>query len=76
MLGKNESATVINALVGLGHGLGVTVMAEGVADLAQRAALLGTGVEQGQGGLYGAALDAAGTRALFPQRTVSSTEAA
>ncbi len=68
MLAKSESASVINALVGLGHGLGVTVMAEGVADPEQQAALRGTGVEQGQGGLYGAALGAEATRALFPRR--------
>ncbi len=76
MLEKDQSAAIIGALVGLGHGLGVTVMAEGVADPAQQAALRGTGVEQGQGMLYGAAVDAEATRALFPQRSAKADRAA
>lgn len=48
----SESAAVVSALVGLGHGLGLTVTAEGVEDPEQRASLLGTGVQQGQGDFF------------------------
>ena len=65
MLSKQESAAIVNALVGLGNGLGITTMAEGVTDPAQQAALLDSGVDQVQGGLYGQALAGEETLALF-----------
>lgn len=43
-----ESARIVNALVGLGRGLGVTVSAEGGEDAAQRAALRAAGCAQAQ----------------------------
>src|ERR1700722_19188133 len=51
-LGTQESAGIVSALVGLGHGLGLTIVAEGVAASEQRASLLTTGCEQGQGFLF------------------------
>lgn len=49
-LGEAEADRVIKALAGLGHGLGLVVSAEGQAGPTARAALLGSGVEQGQSG--------------------------
>jgi diguanylate cyclase (GGDEF)-like protein len=60
-----ESAEIVSALVGLGHGLGLTVTAEGVEDSDQRASLLGTGVQQAQGGDFSAPVSAAHTLTFF-----------
>ncbi len=51
----------MRALLGLGHGLGLTVTAEGVEQSTQAAALLEQGCEQAQGFLYGRAMSAADT---------------
>jgi EAL domain-containing protein (putative c-di-GMP-specific phosphodiesterase class I) len=48
-LGSLESAGIVDALVGLGHGLGLTIVADGVEQSSQRASLLSTGCERGQG---------------------------
>jgi EAL domain-containing protein (putative c-di-GMP-specific phosphodiesterase class I) len=56
-----EGAAFVAALLGLGHGLGLTVTAEGVERSSQAAALLERGCEQGQGFLYGRAMPAADT---------------
>jgi EAL domain-containing protein (putative c-di-GMP-specific phosphodiesterase class I) len=48
-------------VVGLGRGLGLTVIAEGVEHPAQAAALLAQGCQQGQGYLFSRAMPAAGT---------------
>jgi EAL domain-containing protein (putative c-di-GMP-specific phosphodiesterase class I) len=60
-----ESASIVNALVGLGHGLGLTIAAEGIEDREQERELLGTGCQQGQGGLLGQPVDAAATLDFF-----------
>jgi diguanylate cyclase (GGDEF)-like protein len=60
-----ESAEIVSALVGLGHGLGLTVTAEGVEDPDQRASLLGTGVQQGQGGDFSDPVSAEHTLTFF-----------
>jgi diguanylate cyclase (GGDEF)-like protein len=52
MLSEQEDAGVVRALVGLAHGLGITIAAEGIEDSAQQASLILTGCEQGQGNLY------------------------
>jgi EAL domain-containing protein (putative c-di-GMP-specific phosphodiesterase class I) len=57
-LGSRESAGIVSALVGLGHGLGLTVTAEGVEDPEQRASLLNAGCENGQGFFFSRALTA------------------
>ncbi|NWP89661.1 EAL domain-containing protein, partial [Escherichia coli] len=64
---------IVQALVGLGHGLGLTIAAEGIEASDQEGALLGTGCEQGQGDLLGAPLDAAAAAALFEHRATGST---
>ena len=54
-----NGAAFVRALLGLSHGLGLTVTAEGVEQSAQAAALLEQGCEQAQGYLYGRAMSAA-----------------
>jgi len=68
-LGSQESGEFVNALVGLGRGLGLTVTAEGVDDSEQRASLLTTGCEQGQGVLFSKAVPAEDTMAFFTGQT-------
>ena len=58
MLSEKEDAGIVRALVGLAHGLGITVAAEGIQDSAQQASLIRTGCEQGQGHLYSDAISA------------------
>jgi diguanylate cyclase (GGDEF)-like protein len=60
-----ESARIISALVGLAHGLGLTIVADGVHESGQRESLLATGCEQGQGFLFSHALPADETLVLF-----------
>jgi diguanylate cyclase (GGDEF)-like protein len=67
MLSEKEDAGIVRALVGLAHGLGITVAAEGIQDSAQQASLVLTGCEEGQGHLYSDAISA--------ERTLSVIEA-
>lgn len=60
-----ESREVVNALVGLGRGLGLQVAAEGVGTAAQQAALVQSGCEQGQGAIYSDALSGEEVSALL-----------
>ncbi|MGH8136852.1 MAG: putative bifunctional diguanylate cyclase/phosphodiesterase [Steroidobacteraceae bacterium] len=62
---KRESAAIVNALVGLGEGLGLTVAAEGIDSAQQQALLLRSGCEQGQGHLFSDALSAEAAAAYF-----------
>jgi diguanylate cyclase (GGDEF)-like protein len=52
MLSEREDAGIVRALVGLAHGLGMAIAAEGIENSAQQASLIRTGCEQGQGNLY------------------------
>jgi EAL domain-containing protein (putative c-di-GMP-specific phosphodiesterase class I) len=52
MLSEQEDAGIVRALVGLAHGLGVTIAADGIEDSAQQDSLILTHCEQGQGHLY------------------------
>jgi len=52
MISEQESGVIVRALVGLAHGLGLTVVADGIQDSEQQASLIRTGCEQGQGYLY------------------------
>ena len=58
MLFEREDAGIVRALVGLAHGLGITVAAEGIQDSEQQASLIRTGCEQGQGHLYSDSISA------------------
>ncbi|MBX9825471.1 MAG: EAL domain-containing protein [Xanthobacteraceae bacterium] len=53
-----EAAVLVRALLGLGHGLGLTITAEGIEHQQQATALRTQGCEQGQGYLYGHAMPA------------------
>jgi len=64
MATEAESVAIVRALLGLGHGLGVKVTAEGVEDAAQHRALLGEGCDEAQGFLFSAALDAEEARRM------------
>jgi diguanylate cyclase (GGDEF)-like protein len=75
-LGSQESAGIVNALVGLGHGLGLTIVADGVEGSEQRASLLMTGCEQGQGFLFSSAVTAEETMAFFPDKVANSNNSA
>ena len=60
-----DGQRIVNALVGLSLGLGMTVSADGVRDEAQQALLLRHGCEQGQGLAFSRAISAAESVALF-----------
>ena len=71
-----EAAPLLGALMGLGHGLGLTVTAEGVEKPAQAKALLELGCEQAQGYLYGRAVSAAGALDFIAAQRTPSADAA
>jgi EAL domain-containing protein (putative c-di-GMP-specific phosphodiesterase class I) len=54
-----ETAALVRGLMGLGHGLGLKVTAEGVEESAQARVLLAQGCDLAQGYLYGRAMSAA-----------------
>jgi EAL domain-containing protein (putative c-di-GMP-specific phosphodiesterase class I) len=62
---ERESAEIVSALIGLGHGLGLTVIAEGIEADVQDVELLAKGCEQGQGFLFGKAVSAEQTKDFF-----------
>jgi PAS domain S-box-containing protein len=53
MTNTRESRKIVAAIVGLGHSLGLTTVAEGVETEEQAEMLLWLGCQQGQGWLYG-----------------------
>jgi EAL domain-containing protein (putative c-di-GMP-specific phosphodiesterase class I) len=65
MRNERESVEIVNALIGLGHGLGLTVTAEGIEAPGQQSDLIASGCQQGQGYLFGKAMAAPETLALF-----------
>lgn len=65
MVGEVESRSIVKALVGLGHGLGLTIAADGIDAADQEASLIGTGCEEGQGQLFSTPVTADEARALF-----------
>jgi len=64
-MNSRESAAIVNALIGLGEGFGLTIAAEGIDNSEQQAHLVRTGCEQGQGHLFSDPLSAEATAALF-----------
>lgn len=68
---SEENATIINALIGLGHGLGLTIAAEGIEAPGQELSLLGTGCEQGQGNLLSEPVQAETTLGFFSKVRVA-----
>ena len=71
ILFEKEDAGIVRALVGLAHGLGITVAAEGIQDSAQQASLIHTGCEQGQGHLYSDAISAERTLEVLEGEVLS-----
>jgi diguanylate cyclase (GGDEF)-like protein len=67
MRGDPEAAAIVRALVGLGAGLNLAVVAEGVETAEQQAALRAQGCAQGQGFLYGEAIPAEAAAAVIAQ---------
>jgi EAL domain-containing protein (putative c-di-GMP-specific phosphodiesterase class I) len=62
---ERASAGIVSALVGLGHGLGLTIAADGIDGADQETSLITTGCDEGQGRLFGAPVLAEETSALF-----------
>lgn len=60
-----EGESIMRALAGLGHGLGLTIAADGSYAPEQEAALIGSGVEEGQGSASAVPITAAEASALL-----------
>lgn len=59
---NREDAAIVRAMIGTGHAIGLTVVAEGIETEAQRAFLSGIGCDEGQGYLFSHPLPAAELR--------------
>jgi EAL domain-containing protein (putative c-di-GMP-specific phosphodiesterase class I) len=64
MTSDRQAAVMVKAMIGIGQGLDLKVIADGVKDVAQAEALALQGVDAAQGGLYGGAVDAGQAQAL------------
>jgi len=64
MTRDRKAAVMVKALIGIGQGLDLAVIAEGVGTAEQRAALAAQGCEQAQGPVFGEALDSGAALAL------------
>lgn len=62
---ERESEEIVTALIGLGRGLGMSVIAEGIETDVQDADLTTKGCDQGQGYLFGKAMTAHEATAIF-----------
>lgn len=72
-LGSEVDATmVISALVGLGHGLGLTIAADGIDSHRQQHSLLRAGCELGQGALFSEPLSVADATSLLSDERSNS----
>lgn len=72
-LGSEFDATmVISALVGLGHGLGLTIAADGIDNHGQQRSLLRAGCELGQGALFSELLSVADATSLLSDERSNS----
>jgi EAL domain-containing protein (putative c-di-GMP-specific phosphodiesterase class I) len=65
MTSEPESSDLVQAMLGLGHGLGMMVTAEGIEQPDQLAALLSQGCKEGQGFLFGEVIPATATILLL-----------
>lgn len=73
-LGSELDATmVISALAGLGHGLGLTIAADGIENLGQQQSVLRAGCQLGQGALYSELLCADEAASLVAAQPLPST---
>jgi diguanylate cyclase (GGDEF)-like protein len=62
---RQAQAPIVDAVVTIGHRLGLDVVAEGVSTAAQRALLVGYGCRYAQGELFGAPMPAERVETLF-----------
>ena len=69
---ERASAGIVNALVGLGHGLELTIAADGVEAADQEAALVRSGCEQGQGQFFSGPIRASEIAGLFGSEATAS----
>jgi diguanylate cyclase (GGDEF)-like protein len=67
MSSERESAEIVNALVGLGLGLGFTVTADGIERPDQESELIARGCQEGQGHLFGTAVPLEETKKFFEE---------
>jgi EAL domain-containing protein (putative c-di-GMP-specific phosphodiesterase class I) len=67
-LAEEEAAALVSGVVGLGHGLGLRVVAEGVETEAQLAALRRLGCDRAQGYLFSRPVPPAVLRERLPVR--------
>jgi EAL domain-containing protein (putative c-di-GMP-specific phosphodiesterase class I) len=72
MAKESASAGIVNALVGFGHGFGLTIAADGVEAVDQETSLLGSGCEEGQGEFFSVPVNAAQTLSLFASDATAS----
>jgi diguanylate cyclase (GGDEF)-like protein len=71
-----DSAAIVRAIVALGHGLNMRIVAEGVETGTQLALLRELGCDEGQGYLFARPLDAAAVPALLTRENRTATSAA
>jgi EAL domain-containing protein (putative c-di-GMP-specific phosphodiesterase class I) len=73
MMKTRESRKIVASIIGLGHSLGLTTVAEGVETEAQADMLIWLGCDQAQGWLYGKAVPMAAVADLIaaPARPIS-----
>jgi diguanylate cyclase (GGDEF)-like protein len=76
MQGGSEDAAIVQAVIGLGHTLGIAVIAEGVETAAQRELLHAWSCDQIQGYHYGRPLPAAETQRFIEQEETSQSSSA
>jgi PAS domain S-box-containing protein len=69
---RRESRKIAAAIVGLGHSLGLTTVAEGVEDKAHADMLFYLGCELGQGWLYGAPVSATELPGIIEKEILAS----
>jgi EAL domain-containing protein (putative c-di-GMP-specific phosphodiesterase class I) len=72
MNSEAESAAIVRALTGLGKGLGLTIVAEGIEAGPERESLIQEGCQQGQGFLFSRAVPAAETAAFFKRPAIAA----
>jgi len=65
MSSERKKAQLVSALIGLGHGLGLTIAAEGIENASESASLAGNGCQEGQGDWFGGAVSAEETLRFF-----------
>jgi diguanylate cyclase (GGDEF)-like protein len=70
-----ENAVIIDAILALSRGLGLTATAEGIEREEQMSKLVSSGCEQGQGYLFGRAMPGADVLAMIEELTTESATA-